>query len=90
MFDVAGESATDALVLPDDQFKFGTKFLALFGAGARWIASERLLVRADFSVKMNQLSTPLGYLDPGRGLGAIGEKEWVSGPAITLGAAWHF
>lgn len=90
MFDVAGESATDALVLPDDQFKFGTKFLALFGGGARWIVTQRFMVRADFSVKMNRISTPLGYQNPDRGLGAIGEKEWVSGPTVTLGAAWHF
>ena len=90
VWDLAGESATDALVLPDDQFKFGTKFLALFGGGVRWIVSRNLLVRADLSINMNQLSTPPGYLDPDRELGAIGEKEWVSGPTISLAAAWHF
>lgn len=89
-WDLAGSSNFDALILPKDRFKFGTKFLALFGAGTRWFVSERLLVRADFSVNMIQLSTPLGYLEPDRGLGAVGEKEWVSGPAISLGAAWHF
>ncbi len=89
-WDLSGTSAVDALVLPGDQFKFGTKFLALFGVGARWFISRTLLVRTDFTVNMIQLSTPLGYLDPDRGLGAVGEKEWVSGTAISLGAAWHF
>lgn len=90
MWDLAGLSDADALVLPNDQFQFGTKFLALFGGGARFLISRNLLVRADFSVNMYQLSTPTGYQDPDRGLGAVGEKEWVSGPTISLGLAWHF
>ena len=89
-WDLAGEDPADLLVLQTDRFEFGTKFLALFGGGARWIISRHLLVRADFEVNMNRISTPPGYLDPERALRGVGEKEWVSGPSITLGAAWHF
>jgi hypothetical protein len=89
-WDAAGESEDDALVLPQDQFEFGVRFVALLGGGARWFLTERVLIRADFALTMNQLKTPAGFLDPERALTGVGEKEWVSGPAFSIGAAFHF
>ena len=34
--------------------------------------------------------TPKGFLDPDRGLTNVEEKEWVSGPAFSIGTAFHF
>ena len=90
MWDIAGVGEDDALLLPQDRFVFGSKFVAILGGGLRWLMTERLLVRGDFAVTMNRLQTPEGFLDPERGLTGVGEKEWVSGPSFSIGAAFHF
>ena len=89
-WDAAGESEADELVLSQDRFEFGAKFVALLGGGVRWLLTERVLIRGDIALTMNQLKTPEGFLDPARALGGVGEKEWVSGPAFSIGAAFHF
>jgi len=89
-WDIAGETEADAVILPQDRFEFGAKFVALLGGGMRWVLTERVLIRADFVITMNQLKTPQGYLDPERALRGVGEKEWVSGPGFSIGAAFHF
>jgi hypothetical protein len=89
-WDAAGLGEADALVLPADQFEFGAKFVALLGGGVRWFLSRRVLLRADLALTMNRLKTPEGFLDPERALKGVAEKEWVSGPAFSLGAAIHF
>jgi len=89
-WDIAGETEADALVLAQDRFEFGVRFVALLGGGMRWLLTDRFLIRADFFVTMNQLETPEGYLDPERALRGVGEKEWVSGPGFSIGAAFHF
>lgn len=90
IWDMAGESRSDELILSDDRFEFGSRFLGVFGTGIRWIVSQRVLVRADLSVNMFQLKTPRGYRDPERDLQGVGEKQWVSGPAFSVGLAYHF
>jgi len=89
-WDAAGESEEDARVLANDRFEFGAKFVALLGGGVRWHVTERILVRTDFSLTMNQLKTPNGFLDPTRALTGVGEKESVSGPSFSIGAAFRF
>jgi len=89
-WDIAGESEADAQVLPDDQFEFGTRFIAPLGAGVRWLITDRFLIRSDFSISMFQIKTPRGYLSPERGFTGVGEKEWVSGPTFSIGAGFHF
>jgi hypothetical protein len=89
-WDVAAESIQDELVLPDDRFEFGTRFMALFGGGARWFLTDRILIRGDLVVNMYKLKTPRGYLNPERALTGVGEKEWVSGPTFSIGTAFHF
>jgi hypothetical protein len=89
-FDIAGDVPEDGLLLPEDQFDFGSKFVAPFGAGLRWFVTERLIVRTDFTINLYRLSTPPGFLDPERDLPSIGEREWVSGPGFTLGFAIQF
>lgn len=90
IWDVAGESETDAQVLPDDQFEFGTRFVAPFGGGIRWILTDKFLLRADVAITMFKLKTPKGFTDPARDLSGVGEKEWVSGPTFSIGLAYHF
>ena len=89
-WDLAPDAAQDELLLPDDRYEFGTRLVALFGGGARWFLTERLLLRGDVYVNMYQLKTPRGYLDTSRGFTGVGEKEWVSGPILSIGTAWHF
>lgn len=90
IWDMAGESEADALVLSQDRFEMGTRFVALIGGGVRWLLTERVVVRGDIALALNQLKTPEGFLDPERGLGAIGEKEWESGPVLSIGLGYHF
>jgi len=89
-WDAAGESEGDALLLPADRFEFGVRFVALLGGGVRWLLSERVLIRTDIALTMNQLKAPEGFLDPARALKGVGEKEWVSGPAFSVGVAYRF
>lgn len=89
-WDAAGESEADAEFLDGDRFEFGARFVALLGGGVRWLLTDRALIRADIALTLNQLETPKGFLDPDRALTGVGEKEWVSGPAFSVGAAFHF
>ena len=58
--------------------------------GIRWIASDRFLVRGDFTVMLYRLTTPAGYFNADRGFTGVGEKEWVNAPTFSLGIAYHF
>jgi hypothetical protein len=90
-FDLAGESSEeDALLLEQDHFEFGTSFEGVMGAGVRWFASDRFLVRADLGLYLWQLESPPGFREAARGFEGVAEKEWVSGPSFSLGAAFHF
>ncbi len=89
-WDVALDPPQNELLLPDDRYEFGRRLVALFGGGARWFLTDRILLRGDVFVNMYQLKTPRGYLDPSRDLSGVGQKEWVSGPILSIGTAWHF
>jgi hypothetical protein len=60
------------------------------GSGIAWYPSERLMLRADASLLMWRLRTPPGFRAPERNIEGVAEKEWVSGPSFTLGAAIRF
>lgn len=91
-FDAVGASDTEAelLELENDRFRFRPTFLGILGSGAGWYPSERITVRADVGLLIWRLKTPPGFRDPARELTGVGEKEWVSGPSFTLGAAFRF
>lgn len=91
-FDVVGESEVEAelLELEADRFRFRPTFLGLLGSGVGWYPSERMMLRADVSLLIWRLNTPPGFRSPDRGLEGVAEKEWVSGPSFTLGAAFRF
>jgi len=89
-WDMAGASELDQQLLPDDRFSFGTSFLALLGAGVRWLPVRSVELRADGGLELWQLDTPSGYLDTTRDLGftsAPPQKEWVSGLQGSVGLA---
>lgn len=90
LWDTSGESESDGLVLPDDRFSLGTRFVAPLGGGVRWFMTRNLLLRADVSLTMFQIKSPRGFLDTSRGLTGASEKEWVSGPSFSLGMGFHF
>ena len=90
IWDMAGDSEVDQLVLPDDRFEFGTRFLALIGGGTRLFLTENFLIRADAGLSLYRLKTPRGYLNTERGFEKVEEKEWVSGPALSVSAGFHF
>lgn len=89
-FDLAGEDPAEAVLLPEDRFKFRTTVLGVAGAGVRWLPSGPFVVRADISLLLWRLTTPAGYRSSDRGFTAVAEKEWVSGPSITLGFGLRF
>jgi hypothetical protein len=91
-FDVLGEGEVEAelLELENDRFRFRSSFLGLLGSGVGWYPSDRMMLRADVSLLIWRLRTPPGFRSPERDLGTVAEKEWVSGPSFTLGAAVRF
>jgi hypothetical protein len=89
-FDLAGESSEEEILLEQDRFEFGTSFEGVLGAGVRWFTNERFLVRADLGLYLWELESPVGFRDASRGFEGVAEKEWVSGPSFSLGAAFHF
>jgi hypothetical protein len=89
-FDRAGESEAESVLLEDDRFQFKRTFMALLGGGVRWIISDRFLLRADGSLTLWRLKTPDGFRDPTREFTGVGEREWVSGPSLSIGLAYHF
>lgn len=90
IWDHAGESESDGLVLPEDRFGFGRKFLAPFGGGIRWVITRHVVARGDMAITLFQLKSPRGYSDPERDLEGVPEKEWVSGPTFSFGLGFHF
>jgi len=91
-FDVKGESEVERerLELENDRFRFRPTFTGLMGSGIGWYPSDRWMLRADLSLLMWRLRTPPGFRAPERNIEGAPEKEWVSGPSFTLGAAFRF
>ncbi len=89
-FDHAGQDPAESVLLTEDRFQFRTTFLSVLGGGIRWLASDRLVVRTDFCLLLWRLTTPAGYRSSDRGFTAVGEREWVSGPSISLGLGLRF
>jgi hypothetical protein len=89
-FGFGGDDADEEILLADDRFQFTGTLEGVIGILVRWYASERILVRGDFALYLWQLKTPEGFKDPERGFAAVAEKEWVSGPSFSIGAAFHF
>ena len=95
--DAAGLSDFDRNLQPEDVFDFGTAFTANAGTGFRLLLGPRFMVRADASLTLWQLSTPLGFDDPEKRpvdeedpLRLPEQREWVGGYGLTLGLAWRF
>lgn len=89
-FDGSGADEDQELLLADDRFKFGTSFVGILGGGLRWFPMERFFFRADADLFLWQLKTPRGFSDPDRGFEGVEEKEWVSGPSLSLGFGIRF
>jgi hypothetical protein len=89
-FDLAGKSSEEEVLLEDDRFEFPRTVEGVAGAGLRWFATESILFRADFGLYLWRLKAPEGFKDPQLGLEGVAENEWVSGPSLSLGVAFHF
>ena len=89
-FDVAGEDQAEEALLADDRFEFGTSFQGALGGGVRWFPGERFVFRGDLSLSIWRLKTPRGFRDPERGFTGVEEKEWASGPSLSVGVGFRF
>jgi hypothetical protein len=89
-FDVAGEDPAEETLLADDRFDFGTSFVGLLGSGIRWYPGPRFVVRGDFTLSLWQLKTPRGFRSQERGFTGVEEKEWASGPGMSVGVGFRF
>ena len=88
--DLGGDDPTDEVVLPEDRFDLGTKFLATLGGGSRYFLTDRLVVRGDANFSLFKVETPPGFSDPDRDFEDVEESEWVGGLLLTLSAAIRF
>ncbi|MDH3223888.1 MAG: hypothetical protein OEO23_09240 [Gemmatimonadota bacterium] len=89
-FDGASRADLEEALLPEDRFEFGTSFTTGFGGGVRYAISQALILRSDLGLNLWKLSTPTGFDDPTKNLGAVPEDAWVGGWGFTLGASWRF
>ncbi len=84
------EAQEEPLLLADDRFRFGNSFTGLLGGGIAWFPVPDFVVRLDAGLFIWQLRSPSGFRNPERGFEGVEEKEWVSGPSLTLGGAIRF
>ncbi|MCY3547832.1 MAG: hypothetical protein OXH51_08365 [Gemmatimonadetes bacterium] len=89
-YDAAGLSALEEVLLPEDVFDFGTAFTASAGTGVKLAISSRLMLRADGSLKLWQLTTPSGFDDEAKQLDSIEQSEWASGYGFSVSLALRF
>jgi hypothetical protein len=87
--DLSGNSATDADVVSDARFDFGTSFAGQLGGGIEWFPSDRLSLRVDARNVLWKLKTPVPFvvIDP---TGRTPESEWIQNGFFTVGIALHF
>ncbi|MBW3534372.1 MAG: hypothetical protein KY453_04005 [Gemmatimonadetes bacterium] len=88
--DLSGGQPEDERLLVDDRFEMGTGFIGVAGGGLRWFLSDHFVARGDALLNLWKLDMPLGWRDPERELGPVGEGAWVSGPLLTLGIGYRF
>ena len=84
VFDVAGDSEADELLLPEDRFGFGTSFYGTTGLGLRWFVTDRFAVRADGTFSLWKVGTPPGFSDPVRNFPNVEEGEWLQSLGLTI------
>jgi hypothetical protein len=89
-FDASGAKEDEELLLVDDRFKFKTSFVGILGGGIRWYTGSRFFFRADTHLFIWRLKTPQGYFDTERGFEGVEEKEWASGPSVSIGFGIRF
>ncbi len=89
-YDAAGLSGLEEVLLPEDVFDFGTAFTANAGAGVKLAISSRLMLRADGSLKLWQLTTPSGFDDEAKQLDSIEQSEWAGGYGVSVSLALRF
>ena len=89
-FDGARRADLEEALLPEDRFEFGTSFTSAFGGGLRYVLTDEIMLRSDFTLNLWKLATPTGFDDPEKGLESVPEDQWVGGVGLTLGASWRF
>jgi hypothetical protein len=77
-FDPEDPTIAEAILDPDELFRFGTKFTAMAGPGIRWSPTRHIALRGDIALQLWQLTTPEGFGDPTLGFANVAESEWVS------------
>ena len=84
VFDAAGDSEADELILPEDRFSFGTSFYGTTGLGVRWFVTDRFALRADGTFSLWKVGTPPGFSDPVRNFPNVEEGEWLRSLGLTI------
>jgi hypothetical protein len=82
--DSSPASELDEVLLPVDRFDFGTSFFGTLSGGARWYATQRFTLRADWVFSLWKIDTPPGYADPDRGFVGVSDGEWVWANTATI------
>ena len=82
-FDLAGASAAEELLEPEDVFEFGKSFFGTLGLGTRWFVTDRVALRTDGVFSLWQLDTPPGFGGTLYGFEDVAENEWVRALSLT-------
>lgn len=88
-------SVESATTLEDDipathRVAFGPGFVAVTGAGTRWIPADRLTFRAEATMHLWRVSAPAGFVEVLDDIGRYPEKDWVSVGGVVFGVSYRF
>ena len=88
--DASSENALDQILLPEDQFDFGTSFFGTFGLGTRWFLTDRIVIRPEWNFSLWKVDTPPGYADPDRDFPGVADGEWLQGTRLSIGLLYRW
>ena len=87
---LSGQSTLEAPLPITERFGFGPSFLGTMGGGLRFIPGDRLEFRAEPSLSIWKLGTPLSFFDIEEELGgALSDQEWVGVGALVVGVIYR-
>ena len=88
--DASSENALDQILLPEDQFDFGTSFFGTLGLGTRWFLTDRIVIRPEWNFSLWKVDTPPGYADPDRDFLGVADGEWLEGSQFSIGLFYRW
>ncbi len=86
----AAQSEVEAPLTQPERFAFGPSFLGTMGGGLRFIPGDRIEFRADASLSIWKLGTPVGFNTVEQEFGPLPDQEWIGVTSVIFGVIYRF